>query len=77
MFTKPWSSNEREDTHTDTQTDRRDLRNTPLRWAQTSRYKYTKYHDTQTLIKRTHRHGDRMEITTAYFLAYFNYVEKM
>jgi hypothetical protein len=33
-FTEPLFSNDMKDTHTDTQTDRRDLLNMPLKWAQ-------------------------------------------
>jgi hypothetical protein len=39
-LTKPLPSNDMTDTHTDTQTDWRDLRSTPLRWAQVPWYTY-------------------------------------
>jgi hypothetical protein len=35
-FTEPLPSNDRRDTHTDTQTDERDVLSKPLRWAQVS-----------------------------------------
>jgi hypothetical protein len=44
MFTKPLPSNDREDTHTDTQTGGRGLCSTPLRWIQVTDI-HNKFHE--------------------------------
>jgi hypothetical protein len=68
VFTEPLPNNDKRDTHSDTQSDERDLRSTPLRWAQVPRCTYK---IPQKLVQAfkidggMHRHTDKMEIAKA------------